>query len=81
VFWSRDEKYGRFYTHNHEDLTNLEHTPTVMTALREGRTQRLDDGKTFVLARFREQRWVEHRNGGPGNTVREALIWLHPDEP
>jgi hypothetical protein len=70
-----------------DDLTHIEHTPTTALALRDGHTVALENGKTFVLCRFREPTtaWIptEAARGkqlqAPNGEAGEVLVWLHPD--
>lgn len=62
------------------DLSPLEDTTKRGKALRDGRTVTLDDGKTFMLCRFRDPRWRSTpKLSGPSERVGEVLVWLQVD--
>jgi hypothetical protein len=69
------------------DITYVEHTPKTHSALENGETLTLQDGKTFVVDRHRFERWPRYaetsakrgNNKMPAYEVGELLIWLHPD--
>jgi len=69
-----------YHTGYRENLTQLEHTPATAAELSAGRTVTLQNGKTFVLCRFRERKWLARQPDiEPSESIGEVLVWLHPD--
>jgi hypothetical protein len=66
-----------------QDLTHFEHKRLIYQQFLGGRTLTIDDGETFVLARFRALGWEVNSGSDekPLKKVSEILVWLHADEP
>ena len=76
-----DRSLGWYNAGYFDNLTLIEHTPKLGQALLDGRTMKLDDGKTFVLCRFREPGWATRLpDRPPSKVIGEVLVWLHPDD-
>jgi hypothetical protein len=69
-----------YRTGYHENLTQIEHTPSTGAALMNGQTAVVADGKTFVVCRFRDPAPIVRQNQLPSKDVGEVLVWLHPDD-
>jgi hypothetical protein len=84
---SPDRNLDWFVAGYAQNITDVEHTKKTAQKLANGRTVAIQDGKTFVLCRYRAQIAAllqEDRNGTrrtreTNEMISELLLWLHSD--